>query len=149
MLKFYVVVRDDLSVAQQAVQSAHAVADFAREHPDEFLDWNTDNNTIVLLRTHRDALGGLLSTLEDGDFVYTVFEDDVFIPHLEGRRTVNTAVAIAPNWYTQNIVLKDYKLALDPSNLSWEEWWQKNGDATMCVFWLLLAMAAIVWMMAG
>ncbi len=44
--KLYVLVDSSLSKSQQAVQSAHAVAQFLLEYPDS--EWR--NNTLVLLK---------------------------------------------------------------------------------------------------
>lgn len=46
MKKLYVIVRSDLSKSQQAVQAAHAVAQFLKDHPDT--EW--PNGTLVLLK---------------------------------------------------------------------------------------------------
>lgn len=45
--KMYVLVRKDLETTYRCVQGGHALAEFALEHPDEFLEWN--NETIVYL----------------------------------------------------------------------------------------------------
>lgn len=45
--KMYVLVRKDLSETYRMVQGAHALAQFALEHPEEFARWN--NETIVFL----------------------------------------------------------------------------------------------------
>lgn len=47
--KLYVLVREDLSRGQQAVQGMHALADFASQHPEHFHPWNRSGNTLVLL----------------------------------------------------------------------------------------------------
>jgi hypothetical protein len=43
----YVLVRKDLSETYRCVQGAHALAQFALEHPNSFKTWN--NRTIVFL----------------------------------------------------------------------------------------------------
>lgn len=48
-MRLYVVVRSDLSPAQQAVQGMHAVADFAAAHPEPFQKWQGTSNTLVFL----------------------------------------------------------------------------------------------------
>lgn len=117
MLKLYVVVRGDLPAADQAVQAAHAVADFAREHPREFKDWNTGNNTLILLEARNEAhLRSLAAQAEDGDFKHTRFvEPDYKYVGYERRANTLTAIAFAPNWVVQNIILADLPLALPMS----------------------------------
>lgn len=53
--KLYVVVNDKLSVSQQAVQSAHAVAEFLRKNP--YTTWS--NGYLVLLRDKPDYNGNM------------------------------------------------------------------------------------------
>lgn len=47
-MKLYVVVRDDLTPAQKAVQAGHAVAEFLLKHKET--QW--DNGTLVYLKAH-------------------------------------------------------------------------------------------------
>lgn len=142
MLKLYVVVRNDIDIPFQMCQVTHAVADFAISHPDEFEDWNTGNNTLCVLRVENEGqLERLVETAKDGDFKFTAFyepergsvdskayygpyyhsitSDDVYyIPFSyhddrDGNGPWLTAVAFAPNWTVQNVLLADLPLALD------------------------------------
>jgi hypothetical protein len=127
MLKLYVVVRNDIDVPFQMCQVAHAVADFATAHPREFKDWNTGNNTICVLQTlNGDTLAKIVETAKDGNMVFTEFyEPDLESmgwesydrvrkrPTYHGGGPWLTAVAFAPNWAVQNILLADLPLALD------------------------------------
>jgi hypothetical protein len=118
-LKLYTVVRHDLSPGAQAAQSAHALAALALDHPDEFIDW--DNGTIVLLQTdRRTSIESLVEAAEDGNIPHATFRepDDLDCVDPEDfwssgwRDGVLTAIAFAPNWAVQHVLLKDLPLAL-------------------------------------
>lgn len=47
--KLVVITRSDISEGYQVVQSAHAIAEFAYEHPETFLKWKKDTNSIICL----------------------------------------------------------------------------------------------------
>jgi hypothetical protein len=47
--KLILITRKDLSPAQQAVQSAHALREWVDEHPKQDEDWHRISNTIALL----------------------------------------------------------------------------------------------------
>ena len=53
-MKMYIVIRDDLSKSQQAVQGGHALAAFMLSYPDLASEWN--NHTIVYLKTDLKTL---------------------------------------------------------------------------------------------
>ena len=48
-MKLYLVTRLDLTPAQQAVQAAHALRQFAADHPQLDAVWFANTNTIALL----------------------------------------------------------------------------------------------------
>lgn len=112
----YVVVRGDLPAADQAVQAAHALADFATEHPKEFKAWNTGNNTLVLLQAHGEShLRVLAIKAEDGGFKHTTFiepDPKYWGPGSTMKKDTLTAIAFAPDWTVQNVLLADLPLAL-------------------------------------
>lgn len=121
MLKLYVVVRNDIGVPFQMCQVAHAVANFATEYRQAFADWNLGNNTICVLQTPSgDSLTKLVETARDGGFKHTTFyepdwqsmgyENEPVIVPKDGWLT---AVAFAPNWTVQNVLLADLPLALN------------------------------------
>lgn len=61
-MKLHLVTRRDLSPGQQAVQAAHALREFVREHPETDLDWYQKSNTLAFLAVeHENELQGLLS----------------------------------------------------------------------------------------
>lgn len=131
MLKLYVVVRNDIDVPFQMCQVAHAVAGLATEHINEFVEWNLGNNTICVLQTPNGrTLAKLVETAVDGDFKHTTFyEPDAGSVGRECYYDKNahdvrwrgpseegpwlTAVAFAPNWTVQNVLLADLPLALN------------------------------------
>lgn len=112
----YVVVREDMPAANQAVQAAHALADFATKFPKEFKAWNTDNNTLVLLAARDQRhLRRLEEQAKDGNFKYVPFvEPDPTYVGVRYQRMPGTitAIAFAPNWYSQYAMLADLPLAL-------------------------------------
>ncbi len=47
--KLVVITRADIAPGYQAVQSTHAIADFAHEFPEEFKKWKAESNSIICL----------------------------------------------------------------------------------------------------
>jgi len=83
MDRLYVIVREDLVPAQQAVQAMHAQRQFAAEHTEVERAWYESSNTLALLAvpsiTELDALcdearlhGFLSSAFREQDLGYTV-----------------------------------------------------------------------------
>ncbi len=61
-MKLHLVTRRDLSAGQQAVQAAHALREFVREHPQTDLDWYEKSNTLAFLSVEDESsLQDLLS----------------------------------------------------------------------------------------
>lgn len=62
----YLVTRRDLPAGVQAVQLAHALAEFAEKFHDEFLSWKENSNVLVLLATeNKSKLGNFLRVAAD------------------------------------------------------------------------------------
>lgn len=122
MLKLYVLIRDDLSPAQQAIQAGHAVAQFGYDHPKEFRLWQEDNNTLIYLSV-KDVYSWE-QILIDGKFKHSVFIETFGSPfpslHEGGGKT---AIAVAPNWTCQYVLFKNLPLALQPKPR--KRWWQR------------------------
>ena len=47
--KLITITRNDITPGYQVVQTAHAIADFAFEHPTHFKDWKQQSNSIICL----------------------------------------------------------------------------------------------------
>jgi peptidyl-tRNA hydrolase len=48
-MKLHIVIRSDISVADQAVQACHAVVQFMVQYPESARSWYAQSNTLVLL----------------------------------------------------------------------------------------------------
>lgn len=60
MSKLYLVTREDLAPAQQAVQAAHALTEYLVSYRDEALNWHADSNTLAFLSVpNEDSLRDL------------------------------------------------------------------------------------------
>lgn len=129
MLKLYVLIRDDITPAQQAVQAGHAVAQFGLEHPKQFKAWQEDNNTLIYLSVSN--LSWWKQVLADGKFKHSVFHEpelQYLRDHWDGRywttREADTAIAVAPNWTCQYLLFKDLPLALRETTTR-KRWWDR------------------------
>lgn len=123
-LKMYVLIKSDLTSAQQAVQAGHALAQFGLEHPKEFRDWQKDSNILIYLSV--PDIAWCKQVLDDGSFTHSVFRE----PHLPysrndgimrvtGTEAVDTAIAVAPSWTCQYVLFPGLPLALR------KRWWQR------------------------
>lgn len=108
MLNTYVVTNASLKPADQAVQGMHALAELAVQRPTDFVDWNRGGNTLIFVTVpdHR-SLVKLQSAAIDGTLPHAVFHEPDW-----GPEPVLTAIAFAPNWTTQYVLLADLPLAL-------------------------------------
>lgn len=89
-MKLHLVTREDLPPGQQAVQAAHAMREFVREHPLEDRIWYEKSNTLALLAVKDEkALHALLSAARDRRISCSAFREP-------DREDELTAVAIGP-----------------------------------------------------
>ena len=96
--KLILVTRADLSPAQQAVQSAHALRQFAQEHPTEDKDWFEQSNHLALLSVQDEPeLHRLQERAWDLDVPCSAFYE----PDLGGAIT---ALAFAPGAGSRRLV---------------------------------------------
>lgn len=95
--------RDDLSPGQQVVQTAHAIADFAVEHPVEFKAWKYGSNYLCCLSSN-DLLG-LIRILKRFEAKHTVFRE----PDIGNEITAIAVECLPKSMHTK--LFKQFKLA--------------------------------------
>ena len=103
--KLYIVTRDDLSAAYQAVQVAHALADAILKYPKEALSWHRQSNTLVVLSVQNEfGLMALEDQLTEANMKFVSFKEPDIADEL-------TAISIMPD---ENIkkICSNMKLAL-------------------------------------
>lgn len=102
--KLYLVVRKDLSPAQQAVQAAHGLAEFSALHWEIFSSWRADSSTLALLEVaNEEELQALLVQATYRGVEAAEFRE----PDLGGEIT---AVAVGPRGKR---LCRGFRLALD------------------------------------
>lgn len=89
--RLYVISRADISLGLQAAQAAHAVSQFALDHPDIARQWHRDSNCLVLLsvRSEQELLEYAHMVECEGVAHSLVVEPDIGNEH--------TALAVAPS----------------------------------------------------
>lgn len=103
--KLYVITRDDLSPAQQAVQSAHAVADFIISNPEVSKFWHDTSNYLIILSVPTEfELQRTAQTLKAADLTFSPFHE----PDIDNQLT---AIAIEPSDRARSFCSR-FKLAL-------------------------------------
>lgn len=95
--KLVTVVRRDLPLGYQAVQSTHAAINFIFEHPDRASPWYYNSNTIAQLSCKdENELEDLIQKCEQNNLAHTIFiEPDI------GNEI--TSIAIEPSDITRKI----------------------------------------------
>lgn len=91
------VTRQDLSAGYQSVQPAHALAQFAVEHHNKFIDWqNFHKNLIVLSVENESALTKLLLQAQMKNISVSAFRE----PDVDNQLT---AIALEPSEDTYSL----------------------------------------------
>jgi len=101
-----VIVRNDLSIGQQAAQICHALTQFSFEHPIIFKDWHLNSNYICLLYIENESsLNAFLNKTNMSNISSSYFLEPDFNNQL-------TAICLEPSPKTKKLT-KNLKLAFD------------------------------------
>lgn len=101
--KLYLVTREDLSPAQQAVQAAHALTEYLIQHREGASSWYSSSNTIALLSVPtEESLSILAHKARRKGFMISEFREPDRLDEL-------TAVAFEPK---AKPLLRNIQLAL-------------------------------------
>ena len=73
--KLTTIVRKDLSTGYKIVQTAHAVADFAKEHSEQFNSWKLGSNYLCCLEASEFKIWRIVDTLKDKGVKFTIFRE--------------------------------------------------------------------------
>jgi peptidyl-tRNA hydrolase len=74
--KLYVITRADLGVADQAVQSMHALQEYNVEHPERALSWYRESNTLVVMTVaNEQELAALVEEAKQLKLSISVFHE--------------------------------------------------------------------------
>ena len=104
--KLTTVVRDDLSLGQQLVQTAHAVADFAVEHKEAFVSWKHGSNYLCCLSSSLIDILTLKERLDQLGVHNTLFRE----PDIGNEVTAIAIEALPKTMHTK--IFKHFKLAI-------------------------------------
>ncbi len=103
--KLYLVTRRDIAPGYQAVQSCHAIAQFANDHFGRYSEWTNKSNYLALLSVADEVeLMRLITSAKDSGLRWSVFRE----PDAGGQIT---AIAIEPHSKTVELC-KNLPLAL-------------------------------------
>lgn len=73
-----VISRQDITPGYSVVQSAHAIAEFAAEHPQTFAEWKKESNSIICLSVKdEESLLKLFEKLDKKTPSSSFYEPDV------------------------------------------------------------------------
>lgn len=92
-----IICRDDMAPGYKVVQSAHALADFAVKHQDEFMKWQMGSNYLCCLEASEMKINLTIEKLKSLGIKYHIFcEPDIG----------NKMTAIAVEAFRQNTTFK-------------------------------------------
>ncbi len=75
-VKLVTITRQDITPGYQVVQTAHAIADFAHDHSDQFKQWKLESNSIITLAVKdEESLINLFYKLKDKTPYITAFRE--------------------------------------------------------------------------
>ena len=99
-----IIVKDDLTQGYKVVQSAHALADFAVKHQDEFKQWQMGSNYLCCLEATETKINHTIDKLESLGIKYHIFCE----PDIENQMTAVAVQAISRKQHKQ--LFKKFKL---------------------------------------
>ena len=70
-----IICRDDMAPGYKVVQTAHALADFAVKHENEFKEWQMGSNYLCCLETSDERLEILIDKLVGLEIKHEVFRE--------------------------------------------------------------------------
>jgi peptidyl-tRNA hydrolase len=96
----YVIIRKDLSIAQQMMQGAHAAIEFQHEHPEIAKLWNEHSKYLVFLSVENESeLEKYIQKFEYKMLKYSVFREPDIGDEI-------TAVAVEPGDVSRRLCSK-------------------------------------------
>lgn len=107
--KLYLITHNELPQAAQAVQTSHALAEFAVEHPVLFKEWSKHKTLVVLSVSSKEELQKLNRKLEQDDHPCSFFvEPDI------GNQLTATATIYHPSLASLPLAFKGKKKGKHP-----------------------------------
>lgn len=101
-----IICRDDLTQGYKVVQSAHALADFAVKHQDEFLNWQMGSNYLCCLEASEMKINLTIEKLESLGIKYHIFCE----PDIGNKMTAIAVEALDRKQHSK--LFKKFKLTL-------------------------------------
>lgn len=99
-----IICRDDMAPGYKVVQTAHALADFAVKHENEFKQWQMGSNYLCCLEATESKINHMIDKLESLGIKYHIFCE----PDIESQMTAVAVEAISRKQHKQ--LFKKFKL---------------------------------------